>query len=229
MQSHPRWARLAAACGVLYPIALVVGDDLIAKGDEAAPDAGTPDEVLAALVDKDVPSFFLGRSLGTAAWMLLLVFVVFLAVRVRRARGDGDLIAPLLLSSGAVVTALALASAVFQIRTVRRAGDGLDAVTAVTFLDMSYGFGLAMLPMAVLFGAIAAGSIRGDVLAGWLGWAAGALAVGHAIGFVLTMLDNAASFVVMIATWLWFIAAGINTWHRTSNRQVETPKLQTTT
>lgn len=200
MRIDTRWARLAAACGALYPITLIVGDDIIARGDEAAPDAGTPDEVLAAMIDKDVTSFYLGRSLGVAAWMLLFVFIAHLSASLRRRRGDNDLLAPLVLGSGAIVTTLALASVVFQIRTIRRAADGLDPITAVTFLDMSFGFGLVTLPMAVLLGAVAVEAVRGEIMARWLGWAAAFVAVGLVAAFVLTMLDNAAGFLVIMAT-----------------------------
>ncbi|TDE11215.1 hypothetical protein [Jiangella asiatica] len=214
MRMDTRWARLAAACGALYPIALVVGDDVIARGDEAAPDAGTPDEILAAMIDKDVTSFYLGRSLGVAAWMLLFVFAAHLAVTLRRRRGNDDVLPALVLGSGAIVTALALASAVFQIRTVRRAGDGLDPTTAVTFLDMGFGFGLVALPLAVLLGAVAVEATAGAIMARSLGWAAAVLAIAQLAGFVLLMLDNAAGFLAMMATWAWFIAAGISTWRR---------------
>jgi hypothetical protein len=54
--------------------------------------------------------------------------------------------------------------------------------------------------MAVLLGAVAVEAVRGEIMARWLGWAAAFLAVGLVAAFVLTMLDHAAGFLIIMAT-----------------------------
>lgn len=88
---------VAAGCGVLYPVLSIVGDDVIAGVDGVASDAGTPEQVLAAIADQDA-TFLVGRSIGMLAAVCLLVFAAYVATRVRAAAGP-DSMFPLWLSA----------------------------------------------------------------------------------------------------------------------------------
>jgi hypothetical protein len=216
MRNGTFWPRVAAGCGLLYPVLLIVGDDVIAGGDAVAPDAGPPAEVLANIVAKNEPMFFLGRTLGLLSLMCLFVFSAYVATRLRQVRGSESMAPYIALGAGAMAAALSAGSAVFQLGLVDREGAGSDPELAVTLLAMGHGFEIAFIPLGILLGAIAVEGIRGTIVARWLGWSAAALAVGMIVGY---LVDQAAEtplvFFAAMLTWLWFIPASISMIRRT--------------
>ncbi|MGH3383642.1 MAG: hypothetical protein ACRDO1_03605 [Nocardioidaceae bacterium] len=209
------WAwRLAALSGLLYPVLLIVGDDLIARGDEVASDAGTPDEVAAVLAEKAGAAFFVGRSLGMISLLCLLVFVALVATRLRQLRGTTSVLPYLALGAGGVVVALQLSSAVFQIELVRHGGAGLDPGLVVLLLDFGRGFLVAMLPMALLLATVAVEGYAGRLVGRAVGWCAGALSIALVVGFVVLVAGVPLGFLPMPLTWVWFVAAGVSVMRR---------------
>jgi hypothetical protein len=203
--------RLAAACGSLYPVLLLVGDDVIAGGDAVAPDAGSPEEVLANLVTKNEPVFFFGRSVGLLSLMCLLVFSAYVATRLRHLRGQDSIAPYVALGAGAMAAALTAGSAVFQLSLVEREGAGTSPDLAVTLLEMGRGFDIAFVPLGIFLAAVAVEGVQGTMLARWLGWSAAVLAVGLVVGYVAgESTGTPAVFFVIMLVWLWFIPAGIS-------------------
>lgn len=204
-------ARAAAACGILYPVLLIVGDDVIAGGDAVAADAGTPEQVMANIAAANEPAFFFGRTVGLLSLLCLLVFSAFVATRLRRFRGDDSLAPSVALGAGAMAAALTAGSAVFQLGLVDREAAGADPELAVTLLGMGRGFHIAFLPLAVLLGAIAVEGVRGTIVARWLGWSAAVLAIVMIAGYLVDQaVGTPVAFFAIMLIWLWFIPAGVS-------------------
>ncbi len=86
--------------GLLYPVLLIVGDDVIAKGDQLA-DASA-EELPGLLAAKYVPEFFIVRSIGLISLMCLFVFAAYVARELRRCRGPDSVLPFLALGGGAM-------------------------------------------------------------------------------------------------------------------------------
>ncbi|WP_344215338.1 hypothetical protein [Kribbella sancticallisti] len=120
------WLRAAAVCGALYPLLLIVGDDVIAAGDEVAPNAGTPEQVAAAIAAKASPAYFYGRGIGLLSVLCLVVFAAYVASRLRARRGPGSIWPPLAAGGGVLAGALLMQAAVPQLTLVKHEGAGAD-------------------------------------------------------------------------------------------------------
>jgi hypothetical protein len=202
--------RAAASCGVLYPVLLIVGDDVIGQGDRVATDDGTPAEVAAAVAEHASASYFYGSALGTMSTLCLFVFAAFVAHRIRLTRGPESLWPALALGAGAMATTLLIVSAVPSLVLVERAGAGADPELLMALLDFGLPFMLSMLPMALLLAAVASEASHGQVVGRGVAWVGGVLAVAMLIGFVLMVGGVDLGFLPLPLSWLWFIAAGIS-------------------
>jgi hypothetical protein len=229
MRSTTLWPRLAAACGLLYPVLLVVGDDVIAQGDQIASDAGTPEELLTRLAAKDTPAFFLGRSIGLISLLCLLIFAGYVAAQLRRHRGAGSMLPYLALAGGTAAATLQMSSAAAQFALVRSRGAGLDPALVKPLLDLGAGFLIAMLPFAALVAAVAIEGVHGRMVARGIGWTGAVLAVALIVGFVLAMTGTPFGFVALPLSWLWFVAAGISLVRRAGEEPAGRPARQRAT
>jgi len=200
--------RLALSCGLLYPVLLVVGDDVIAQGDEIAPDAGSAAEIAAALAGKDTTTFFLGRSLGLVSLLLLAVFVAVLATRIRRLAGPDSILPAVALVGVASVVTLQLGAVLSTFAAVRHHDDGIPPDVLVLVLELGGAFLLAMLPLALVLGAVGVAGLRHGLLGRILSWAAVVLAVLLVVGFGAFSAGVEIGFLAMPLSWLWFLAAG---------------------
>jgi hypothetical protein len=210
MGSNRVTGRLAAGCGLLYPVLLIVGDDLIARGDEVASDAGTPYQVAAALAGKDTTAYYAGRSLGMVSLLCLLVFAAAVAVRLRRIMGPDSLLPQVALAGASVAAALQLGAAVFQMSLVKHGGEGLPPELVVLLLDFGGGFLVAMLPLSLLVAAVAVAGVRGELVNRFAGWSGAVLAVGLVVGFVAFNTGAELGFLAMPLTWLWCGVASVS-------------------
>lgn len=213
MRETTFWRRVAAATGLLFPILLLVGDDVIAGGDRVAPDAGAPEEVLANLAETDTTAYFVGRSIGQVSIICLFIFAAYVATQLRRQRGPESILPQLAVGAGAIAAAGGLATGLLQLTLVQREGAGLTPELAVTLLELSFGFEALMLPLAVLIGVVAIEGVRGTIVARWIGWAAAVLAAGFVAGaFVGSFGGDAAgvSFLPVMLSWPWFVVASIS-------------------
>jgi hypothetical protein len=198
----------AAGCGVLYPVLSIVGDDVIARGDEIASEAGTPEQVLAAIADKDA-SFLVGRSIGMLAAVCLFVFAAYVATRARAAAGPDSMLPPLAVCAGGIAATLHLVSAILPIAAVRNDASGLTPELAVVLMDAgTLEFLTAMLPLAVLLGVVAVGP-HGALVGRALRRSAAALSIALLVGFVAFVSGVSVGLLPLLLSWLWFVAAGV--------------------
>jgi hypothetical protein len=206
------WSRAAAACGLLYPLGIFLGDDAI-NGAGEPPAADAPMTEVKAYLAKagDAAadgSFWIGRGLGVIGIMGLLVFAVHLARVIRSREGERGMLASLALTGGVAAVGLLLASAVAQFVVVQRVGEGIDLQVARAMLDLQLGlFVIAWLPLAAFLGASATAGVRLEVLPRWLAIGGGVLAVGLVAGLAALPADG--GFMAIVLTWLWFAAASI--------------------
>ena len=205
-------ARMAAACGLLYPLGIFLGDDTI-NGAGEPPGADAPlAEVKAYLVTAGDAaadgSFWIGRGIGVLGIVGLIVFAVHVAGVIREREREGGMLAGLVLAGGIATGAMLLASAVAQFAAVQRAGEGIDLQVARALLDVQLGlFVLAWLPLALFLAATATAGLRLSILPRWLAIAAGVLTPGLLAGLAAMPAD--AGFMAIVLTWLWFVAASI--------------------
>jgi hypothetical protein len=202
--------RLAAACGLLYPLGIVVGDDTINTAGEA-PSLDSPiDEVstyLRSAVDAG-SSYWIGRGVGVLAFVALLAFTVYVARAIRDREGRGGLLSGLALGGGLTAVGLGLLAAIAQFAAVGRADEGIDPQVARALLDLStISFVGTWLPLAVLVGSIAVAGIRFGILSRWVSIAGGAVAAALLAGLAALPADGA--YMAMVLSWLWFIAASV--------------------
>lgn len=203
---------LAAACGAVFPLAIVIGDDTVNQaGEPPAPQDSIADvnEYLRNAADAAADgSYWLGRGIGMLAFVALLIFAVHLAAAIRRRERDAGMLSTLVLGAGIGAALLPVVSAAAQFAAVTRADEGIDPEVARALLDVSFiAFVLAWLPLAVLLGAVAAAGLRFAVLPRWLAIAAGVLAAGLLAGLAGQPADVA--FLPIMLAWLWFIVAGV--------------------
>jgi hypothetical protein len=204
--------RLAAACGLLYPLGIVIGDDNI-NGAGEAPDLnssiGEVNDYLGRAADASANgSYWIGRGIGVLAFVALLVFTVYVARSIRVREGSGGLLSGMALGGGLTAVALGLLAAIAQFAAVGRADEGIDPEVARALFDLStIAFVLTWLPLAVLIGSVAVAGIRNGILSRWVSIAGGIVAAALLAG--LAALPADAAYMAMVLSWLWFIAAGI--------------------
>jgi hypothetical protein len=205
-------ARIAAACGLLYPVGIFLGDDTVnGAGEPPGADASLA-EVRAYLVTAGDAaadgSFWIGRSIGALGVVGLIVFAVYVARVIREREREGGMLAGLVLAGGVATGVLLLASAVAQFAVVQRTGEGIDLQVARALLDVQLGlFVIAWLPLALFLGATATAGLRLSILPRWLAIAAGVLTLGLLAG--LAAMPSDGGFIAVVLTWLWFAAASI--------------------
>jgi hypothetical protein len=202
--------RLAAACGALYVVLLVGGDDFInPAGEPPEPDAKLSD-VTTYLQKADSSSFWLGRSIGLLGLCALLVFAVYVSRRVREAEAGPGVLSGLVLAAGAVAVTMQLLAAPAQFAAVQGVGDGLDPQVAKTLLYASASFHLSFLPLALFLGSIAAAGLRYGLLPRWLSISAVVLAVGLVAGLVGQPQEPAVvTYMAFALCLIWFVAASV--------------------
>lgn len=212
------WQRLAAGCGALFSLGILVGDDTINQAGEAAgPDSSITEvnDYLEKAGDAAASgSYWIGRGIGTLAFVALLIFAVYISRTIRqREQGDG-LLSGIALGGGLTIVALGIISATAQFAAVVRADEGIDPEVARALLDFSgIAFVMMWLPLAAFLGAVAVAGMRLSLLPRWLAIAAAVLAAGLLGGLAAQPADIA--FMPMALTFLWFIAASVSLVRRT--------------
>lgn len=66
----------------------------------------------------------------------------------------------------------------------------------------------AMLPLAVILGAVAVGP-RGALVGPAMAWSAAALSIALPVGFVAFVSGVSVGLLPLLLSWLWFVAAGL--------------------
>jgi hypothetical protein len=216
-----RWLgeRFAAACGALYVVLLVGGDDFINRAGEPPEHDASLREVTAYLEKADTTSFWVGRSIGLLGLCALVVFAVYVSRQIREAETNPGILSGLVLAAGTLTVALQFLAAPAQFAAVERAGEGLDPHVARALLDLGTSFGLSFLPLAVFLGSVATAGLRYGLLPRWLAISALALAGGLVGGVIGQPADPAAiAFMAFTLCLLWFVAASVALLRRAGRR-----------
>jgi hypothetical protein len=212
------WQRLAAGCGALFALGIIVGDDMInAAGEAPSPFDRNGDSI--AEVSQYLNSagdaaangtYWIGRAIGTLALVALLVFALHVSRMIREREPEGGLLSGLTMSGGIAAAGLGLVSCAAQFGVVARANEGINPEVARVMLDFSgIAFVLMWLPIAVFLAATAAAGLRLALLPLWLSISTAVLAVGLAIGLAAMPVSNA-GFIAIVLSFLWFITASVS-------------------
>jgi hypothetical protein len=216
--------RVAASCGALFTLGIMLGDDTINRAGEAPlPIAGSDDSL--AEVERYLASaaeaaaggnYWVGRGIGTLALVALLVFSIYFAQEIRRREADSGLLSGVCLGAGFVAVSLGLVSCTAQFAAVARAADGIDAAIARALLDLSgLAFVLMWLPIATFMTAVALAGRRYGLLPRWLGITTGVLAAALFVGLA-SMPVGIGGFFAIVLGFAWFIAMSVVLVRRTA-------------
>src|SRR5262245_18199298 len=102
--------RLGAACGIVYTVLLIVGNDLLGPGDSAPATFAARPEIAAWVAN--FPQTGLNRVGGYLELLALLLFVFFLGSLwsvLRRAEGDSGWLAMVAFAGGLLSIAIKIA------------------------------------------------------------------------------------------------------------------------
>jgi len=211
-------SRAAAACGALFTLGIVIGDDTInTAGEPPVPMDRSGDSIAkvetylanAAQAASD-GDYWVGRGIGTLALVALLVFSVHVAREIRLRERDTGILSGVALASGLVAVAMGLISCTAQFAAVARAGEGIDPEVARALLDVSgITFVLMWLPIAVFMTSVAMAGKRHGLLPRWLTTTTGVLAVALFAGLA-SMPAGGMGFIAVVLGGLWFVAASIH-------------------
>jgi hypothetical protein len=221
----PAWRlgeRLAAACGALYVVLLVGGDDFINGAGEPPEHDASLREVTTYLANADTTSFWVGRSIGLLGLCALVVFAVYLSRRIRAAETSPGILSGLVLAAGTLTVALQFIAAPAQFAAVERAGEGLDPQVARALLDLGTSFVLSFFPLAIFLGSVGTAALRYGVLPKWLAISAFAVAAGLLGGILGRPADPAVvAYMAFALCLLWFVAASVALLRRVRRQPVE--------
>jgi hypothetical protein len=211
-------SRAAAACGALFTLGIVIGDDTINQaGEPPTPFEQGGDSIaaveryLAKAADASSDgSYWVGRGIGTLAIVALLVFSAYVAREIRLSEKDTGLLSGIALGAGAVAAAMGLVSCTAQFAAVARASEDIDPEIARALLDVSaLTFVLMWLPIAVFMASVAMAGQRPGLLPRWLTIATGVLAAVLLAGLASMPLGSI-GFLAIVLAGLWFVAASIS-------------------
>jgi hypothetical protein len=200
--------RVAAVAGVLFVVALVVGQYV-------APDLVYPEEQVGGVqltfyVNYEDQLLAQAILFGVAS-MLLLVFVGGLRAFLARAEGQDPRLAPVVVAAGAVAAGLVLLRAAIVVALTALRGNEVGvhaqgsawAARALFYLEGALR-DMVLFPFAVLLAAAAVVLLRTGVLPRWLGWVGAALAVlvgilaaGLPAGLDIEPLDQAIALLAL--------------------------------
>jgi hypothetical protein len=201
--------RLLAACGALYVVLLVVGDDFVNPAGEVPGADASPSSVASYLDRADTDRFWLGRSIGLFGLCALLVFVASMASRIRASETARATLPNVAMAAGCVAVTLQFLAAPPVFAAVR-AGDELEPEVAHALIQLNASFSLSFLPLGVFLACVALASRRGRLMPRWLGAAAGLIAVLMISGMVgHPQYPAVVSYVGFALSLPWFVAASV--------------------
>jgi hypothetical protein len=209
--------RAAAACGALFTLGIIVGDDTI-NGAGEPPVATDPASGSLIAVERYLGnaaeasangSYWVGRGIGVLALLALLVFSMYVAREIRTRESDSEMLSGLALGAGLVAVSLGLVSCAAQFAAVSRASQGIDVEVARALLDFSgITFVLMWLPVAVFMAASAIGGKRHDLFPPWLTIITAVVAAGLFVGLA-AMPASSGGFIAIVLGFLWFVVASL--------------------
>ena len=199
--------RFGALCGALSILLVIVGSDVLGTppGVQVAHPSGQQDvDYLRWLAEN--PSAQLGVSVELLGFALLILFIGFVATRVR----DAGWLASAALAGGVIEVAIKLGSAapMFAAYLLR---DEISPQTARVLVDMNgAAFVTTWLPMGIFVGCTAAAGMITNVLGkvlGWFGVVAGSAALLATVATGVHILS--AFFVPYLLCLLWILMVSL--------------------
>jgi len=209
--------RAASACGALFTLGIVIGDDVINRaGEPPTPMDRADDSIvqvenyLASAADAVASgSYWVGRGIGSLALVALLVFSVHVAHVIRRREDGAGMLSGVALGAGLVAVALGLVSCTAQFAAVVRADEGIEPQIARALLDVSgLTFVLMWLPIATFMASLAMAGRRYDLLPRWLTTSTGLLSAALFAGLASLPVGNA-GFIAIVLGFLWFVVTSV--------------------
>jgi hypothetical protein len=197
--------KLGAGCGLAYAGLLITAGSIGPAAD--SPPVKASPQTIGDWVVGSAPTAldWVSVYVEVVAILALVGFVVYLGQFLRRAEPDGWL--PGVAVAGGLLSAIIkLGSLPAAFVAFYRAGDGLSPQIYSTLIDMNNAaFSLSWAPLALMLAAAGAVVLRTGVLPRWLGWSAGAIAVG-----LMASLPFYEQEMPTIMLWfLWAIAASV--------------------
>lgn len=202
------WDRLAASCGALAVVLLIVGNEVQKIGGGSPGLHDSPQEYLSAVGRPG--TLLVGGFLIVLASCLFVPFFASLAARLRRAAEEGDVLPAIVLGGGLVTVAVSLAAAAPVVAAGVMADDGQLSPELAKALSLMNGglFVVMWATSAIYVGATAVLVLSTRALPRFLGWAGVLLAPGLLVGS-LVIWKYEAAFLAWMLTLVWIIATSI--------------------
>ena len=196
----------APACGLAYPILLILGDDVIAAVAGEAPGRGaSPEQVASWAAASDAARFYAGRFIGgVLAPLALLIFVAYVASGLRRKVPGWR--AETALSAGVLAAGLQALAVPLHFAAVRGSTDLDPAILVMLAVDLIEIWALGFAFLAVFLLIAGSVGVKNELMASWIGWSALVLGAGMLAGaFVSSVAETEVGLAFVPVALLWFI------------------------
>lgn len=194
--------RAAPLTGAASIVLYFVGFALIGEvSDTASP---SPDRVVDHLEDGPV-QILIGAYISLVSVVLLLLFAATLRSRLRVAEGGTGQFSAAALAGGVVAAAaMSVGFASIGQAALRAEDEAIDPQIATVLYDLYRAMlgGGVPIGFAVLIGATAIVSFRGELFPSWLAWASVVIAVGAATPLLHLFAFAAFVWVFVVSIWL---------------------------
>jgi hypothetical protein len=194
--------RAAPLTGAASTVLYFVGFGLIGQiGQTASP---SPDQVVNLLEDGPV-QILIGAYISLVSVVLLLLFAATLRSRLRVAEGGTGQFSAAAMAGGVVAAAsMSVGFASIGQAALRAEDEAIDPLIATVLYDLYRAMLSGGVPIgfAVLIGATAIVSFRGELLPSWLAWTSVVIAVGAATPLLALFAFVALIWVFVVSIWL---------------------------
>lgn len=202
------WARLAASCGALAVILIIVGNEVMKIGGGSPGLHDSPQDYLSAVGRPT--TLLIGGFLIVLGACLFVPFFASLADTLRRSAGAGDVLPAVVFGGGLVTVTVSLAAAAPAVAAGVLADDGqLSPELAKALALMNSGLFVVMWATSAIYvAATAVLVLRTRALPRFIGWSGALLAPALLVGS-LAVWKYDAGFVAWMLTMVWLIATSI--------------------
>lgn len=202
------WARLAASCGGLAVLLLIVGNEVMKIGGGSPGLHDSPQDYLSAVGRP--ANLLIGGFLIVLGACLFVPFFATLAGTLRRSAGEGDVLSAVVFGGGLVTVTVSLAAVAPVVAAAVLANDGqLSPELAKALSLMNSGLFVVMWATSAIYvAATAVLVLRTRALPRFIGWSGALLAPALLVGS-LAVWKYDAGFIAWMLTMVWLIATSI--------------------
>jgi hypothetical protein len=201
--------QLGAACGAVYVVLVILGNDVLGSAGAAPGLDAPPADYARYLADAATMQTYVGVYLELIALAAFLVFAAVLWSVLRRAEGGTGWLATTGFGAALVMLAIKFSSGGPYIAALYRADEGVNPELMRMMVDVNGAmFVLTWFPLAVLLGSTAVIVLQSGVLPRWLGWSAAVLSAGLLSGAALIATVEFA-FIPAGLTLIWLLVVSI--------------------